>query len=143
MSDPLDRGRRDDPAPEQAVPEPRAGHDPDGDAATDDLPRTPQAAPPPVLTAGSYLPPAPVGARPRRRRSRRRLLLAVAALALLLTGGLGGFALGHATAGSPAGVARVFGGHHDGSGDGEHGGPAPAPGPAVAPGPPAAPGPAT
>ncbi len=55
-------------------------------------------------------PPAP----PARPARRRRLLAVVAGIGLFLVGGAGGYALGHATAGSAASTVREHRGGPDG-----------------------------
>jgi hypothetical protein len=156
-------GSRWEPAPAEQAP---TGSPTDDEAATRPLPaagespdqtsdRTPRPAsdqtsgpePDPILAAmpiAMDLPPAPP------RRWRPTWLLAAAAAGLLVLGGIGGFGIGHATAGDgPPGVglADAAGdrGHHrgrpglgddavPGQTDGPTGGVAPAPGAPAGPG---------
>ena len=75
----------------------------DADGATP----TPAEAPPsptePLASAAE--PPAVPGEQPRPRRRGGRAVLAAAGAGLILAGGIGGFAIGHATAGDGQGTA--------------------------------------
>jgi hypothetical protein len=149
-----DRAEEDpDAAPDGTEEQHRAAGttgEPGDDAATEHLEGGAAAehpAPGAPLTDPAHrgawaIPPGAVAAPPRKRR---RGLVAAAAAGLLLLGGAGGYAIGHTTAGGPAGTGTADAaggpgggelGHRRGpGGDGRApGGPGAGPGAGVAPG---------